>query len=132
MKLSRNLKNDLRSITKLYGFKIRFSCREVDGSANCEQGIIYLSNRPKNIIEYVSWFFHELAHLINTVNGKYINYHLGNKNYRFTAVKAEKYTDKVGEKLMKLWLPEYKYIKSYRTSSDFELLRKRWKRFDMW
>lgn len=79
---------------------------------------------------FLSIFFHEVAHCFNFRNKKYLAYHsipdvktekqLKRKMSKHhmglivkTGLRAEKYTDKVGKKLMKQYYPKAKYTSWY-------------------
>ena len=87
--------------------------------------------------DFLSAAFHELAHVLNYRNGKYMNYH-GNRPMTDietnilaikTAIRAEKYTDKVARELMRNYFPGVPYIQAY-DKKGVEAFRKLW--LDKW
>ena len=83
------------------------------------------------IDEFISEAMHELAHILNYRNDKYKIYHKSEAEtveeveiQIRTAIKAEKYTDKVAAKLTKFFFPEIRFIKGYGTKKAIEHLKK--------
>jgi hypothetical protein len=70
--------------------------------------------------EFMSIFFHELAHIVNCDNKKFPVYHDPNNKYvdtpayYRTAWRAELYTDTVGKKLMHEFFPGIEYLPAYK------------------
>jgi len=75
------------------------------------------------IQSFLSGVCHELAHVLNYRNKKYYDYHNFHMNTRYTkkrvqnwirvGYKAERYTDKVGQELMRKHFPGIPYLKAY-------------------
>ena len=82
---------------------------------------LVLSNAWKadehTIADFISTFFHELAHQCNYDNYKYPQYHRYNNSkrraFKLTAWRAELYTDKVAKVLMAVYFPDIPYQQSY-------------------
>lgn len=79
--------------------------------------IIHVMVKNQKKRDILSTFFHELAHVYCWRNKIYYAYHRDRledsaKIIR-TAVKAERYCDKLGCKLMKKYYPRYKFVYSY-------------------
>lgn len=127
-KLQKKLVKNLRELCKLYGVKLELH----QGQELCNGGAIPLDNliemnvrclrTTKATEELVySILFHEIAHCLNLRNKKYVAFHsipargfhnLTRKHLRSiinTALKAERYTDKVGKELMAKHCPDLEY-----------------------
>lgn len=111
----------LKEIAKLYGMKAHvqnIGPWNIGGWANLDGTFVVNSNQKK--IRIIDCFFHELAHELNRVDGKFKEYHnydiwhmkdiaKAKKILKRTAWRAEQYTDKRGAVLMSFWFPEYEY-----------------------
>lgn len=124
------INNKLLSILKTYGVNKVFLASNLDYSyAKCKEGEIVIGLKNVDINnrrELLSTMFHEAAHIVNYNNNKYYKYHhdLGGKKYlRRIALRAERYTDKVGRKLMKEHYPDVRYLAGYRTKENQQWLR---------
>lgn len=131
----------VRAIYRSYGlrFRIRWD-RHSSFSKSCD-GYIQLGLGMPYEIDTVQSFlskaFHELAHVYCFEHGKYMNYH-ANRPFSDvqrnilaikTAIRAEKYADKVAQKLMKSYFPEIPYKKGY-DEEGIQVFREKW--LDKW
>lgn len=112
------VKRFLLKLAKHYKIKLTFKRKllhNAGGLAKAHKSeIIVRSTDPSNTM--ICTFFHEVGHVMNFRNKKYITYH-SYDNFTYssilkfiaTAIKAEKYTDKVAKKLMKQYWPTLRY-----------------------
>jgi hypothetical protein len=119
-------KKQLRLIASFYGCKLKFSDKVVGGFWYGDS-ITMCTKRP-SFASIVSVFFHELAHFINWKTGKYPLYHnlssFNKLDKIFPSYKrrvryclnAEICTEKLGEKLLKQWMPGIKYKVYYKNT----------------
>ena len=121
----------LRPIAKLYGMTAHFVKLSplIGGYANLD-GSFYVNVCNTNIY-IATTFFHELAHEINRVEGKFKIYHNDDswehedtrRALKRTAWRAEVFTDKRGKELMDFWLPEHHYRIVYKGEGVKKWLR---------
>lgn len=90
-----------------------------NNSIHIPVSIKYFNGDIENIY---SVFFHELQHIINYREGYFKAYHNPSKsdknfaNLKRTAFRAELFTDRKAEELMKLYFPKLKYVKHYKNN----------------
>lgn len=116
---------DLELIAETYGVDVVFRYQErLGGEAiSRKQKIKVYWNEYMSVQCLLSVFFHELAHCRNYINKKFLAFHSMTDPSRMTTehiklvlltgLRAERYTDKIGAKLMKEYYPEIKFIAYY-------------------
>jgi hypothetical protein len=122
---------EIYELAKQYRVRIYLQkCGETsdeEGGAFPATSKVFLSTtiygKPSTIRDFLSGFFHELGHVLNFRNKKYYNYHNFHsktrytkervRNWIYTGLKAERYTDKVAKKLMRKYFPEVPYLPGY-------------------
>jgi hypothetical protein len=131
----------VRAIYRSYGVKFRIRWDRHGSFSKSPEWYIQLGlGMPyeiDTIQSFLSKAFHELAHLHCFENRKYVNYH----SYRpltdvqtnilaiKTAIRAEKYTDRVAQKLMNTYFPGIPYKKGY-DKEGVQIFREVW--LDKW
>ena len=115
-------KYQLKSMLKLFrgiarqevglGVSIRFVTTVSSGCWPKDRDMVVNSNQKFEQVIYD--FFHELSHIKNLMDGKYVTYNNIGKTYRTTykvatnaiknGLKAEKYADKTAQKLIKKYV----------------------------
>ena len=125
---------DLRDYLKIckVKYRIRTDCTFCGASGLANKVFIGLSGyntkRRDDINRVYSILFHEIGHIINFRRGKYKKYHSGqfnrySKKYkRFIALRAERYTDKIAQKQMKIVCPTLRYVPGYSHKEDKKFL----------
>lgn len=106
------------SIIRSFKVKYRISWDNSECYALPYDEIIFIGAKGLSIQFFLSAVFHEIQHVLNKRNKKFFIYHNMNKvrtkkdikRVIYTAVKAEKYTDKHAKKLLKKYFPDVKYI----------------------
>lgn len=76
--------------------------------------------------EFWSLIYHEVAHIKCLREGKYKRYHSActPKDYMLRyGLRAERYVDSIGEKIMKEYHPELKYISFYQKQEDVQFFK---------
>lgn len=83
-----------------------------------------------------STLMHEISHGICFQQRIYPKYHIGQEfkqltrkekaSLRRTALRAELYVDRMGERMFRLFFPELRYRRGYRTKNSQEFLRLYW------
>jgi len=120
-------RKEISKICKAYS--VRYRIKKLGpgfgGQADCPNGIISIeSSMLKLSIGYVmSVVVHEISHILAYRGGKYRAYHrqyaLSTRQqcaaYLSTALRAELYVDRQGEKMFYRFYPHLKYSRSYRT-----------------
>ena len=117
----KELLKDLRKIAKHYDItsvKFKKLSEEYGGVAHWDGSITV--NKSLTKLKIVCAFFHEIAHQLNRRDGKFLIYHTASSwsdpskfaHIRRTALRAERYTDKRGKKLMKEWMPNLTWDKN--------------------
>jgi len=116
-----------KSILKWYNIKLKAFNDDADdaagGWADERNRTIAVNMEGGTKQDFVSIVLHEFAHFLNSQNNKYGPYHKILEKKRWTpeerelvirtAYKAEKYTDMIARKLMKVLYPDIKYIGGY-------------------
>jgi len=81
----------------------------------------------KNINNFWSIVFHEIAHIYCWDNDIYYTYHADNlpkkemaKYIRKMGLKVERFVDKLGEELMKEYGFNMRYVRAYRSKEDIK------------
>ena len=114
---------DAREFLKIFGIRvIRFNKATAWADRH---GNVALYNEC-SISEFWSCVFHEMCHVLAGRQRKYHKYHLDyhiDSIYKTIAVRkiglrAELYVDKKAEGLMKIFLPDIPYIRSYRSIEE--------------
>lgn len=112
------------SIVKQYNIKYRLRINSHENYAHPADEKIFLGIEAEDTIQdFLSAVMHEVAHVLNFRNKKYIKYHNAGKNVRITkqrikdykrlGIRAEVYTDSVAKKLMRKHFPEIPYRAGY-------------------
>lgn len=131
----------VRAIYRSYGVKFRIRWDRHSSFSVSPKSYIQLGlgmpYQIDTIQSFLSKAFHELAHIYCHQHGKYVHYH----SYRpltdvqanilaiKTAIRAEKYTDKVAQKLMAIYFPGIPYQKGY-DEEGVRVFREKW--LDKW
>jgi hypothetical protein len=110
-----------KDLSRLYGVKIRIYKNSFIsyGYAHLDKNKIAIYS-CKNEEKFLSIFFHELQHFINKKLGVFPLYHKPktsleeHKGIVYTGIRAERYTDKKAESLMKIYFPDLTFHSSYR------------------
>lgn len=139
MRLSKKFrKNDalvsrLRSLAKSLGLILKIAPKQSGAFFYPNSGTIVIGLLFSNGQHYItkehfcSAFFHELGHSICRNNGTYRNYH-SVKMCKKTALRAERYVDKLGEELHNSFL-DTKYHRAYRSREDVKWFKQWLSRF---
>lgn len=121
-------KKDLKIAKKLLKqFNIKFRFQKNTEAASCfpYEQIVFIGLKEESRIRFFSNLFHEIAHVENFRNKKYFAYHNHrSSNYKTLSTKklkyliriwlrAERYTDAVGARLMKEHMPEMRFYRGY-------------------
>jgi len=119
-----------KRIAKLYGVRVHFVNNNKGGLFNKNLNLITVG-KATSLKNFISIFFHELAHFIATQEKKFYIYHV--KRYPVdaffrTAWRAENYVERQGCVLTKLWLPKVKYIPYYTTVKSKKFILDYYKR----
>lgn len=139
--VNKELIKKLKGIAKFYKVKAKF----VEKHSSEGSGGFAVSPKGKIEIRYNSWedsavvcslFFHEVAHCLNFRNKKYIALHSittfeemtkeHTQRLLKTSLRAEKYTDKVGRKLMKVHFPDLEYVAFYDRPEAVKFHKEQW------
>lgn len=130
----------VRAILRSYGIQYRVRWGSTVCSAHPSwngHGFIYLGfhrDSSKNTVrDFLSTVFHELAHIQAYQMGKYVHYHgprpLEDVEVNIlairTAIRAEKYVDRLARKLMKIYFPDIPYKIGYN-QREIEWFRENW------
>lgn len=137
-------------LAKHYDVQLKISDKGVTGGWSApKSGKIYIHTNlldspvyhGEQLSNILSIFFHEVAHCLNYRNKKYEAFHsFDNRGIRCnsletikkvirTAIKAEKYTDSVGRRLMKKHVPFETFVSFYETEKGQKLLKENWLSF---
>lgn len=117
-----------KSISKFYNIKFAYKIdlnNKITSRASCDifKDSIFIIINPKDSLDFVfSVFFHEIAHIRNKYCKKFEIYHCfdfnslslkNKKKFVSQAWRAERYTDYIGKKLMKIHFPDLRYSGVY-------------------
>ena len=124
---------ELRQLSRHFGVRLRFRPDWTEREAFNNDGLIEISTGYPNITraDIISFFFHECGHEYCKKNNKFKAYHTPKFRYTKkeklaimrTALRAERYVDKIGQKLMKEYYPNEKYTVSYKSKESQEWLK---------
>ena len=126
---------EVRDFLSLFDVKVHF-VRKGYSSAYKDK-LIEIDRRETSTIRSLwSIVFHELGHIYCYRHKLYKRYHhdySGSKNFnkyihRY-GLRAERFVDKVGKKLMKTYLPDISYLAGYLTQKDVEWYNKWLRRY---
>lgn len=120
----------VKYLCRKIGIKIRFRKMNLDkwwGYASSHAKKITIASNSPHIL---SIFFHELGHIVAAATGKWPAYHdplVPSNKKKFlalarTALRAELWVDKWGEREFKKLFPHLPYIQCYRDANDRALL----------
>lgn len=106
------------TLFKHYKIKYRLNWKTSSCFAYPEEEFVHIGCRYLTVQHFLSAVYHEIQHVLNYRNKKYLLYHTMNSIQTYedietvmrTAVKAEKYTDKYAKKLMKKDYPNIPYV----------------------
>jgi len=126
-KPNKNFKKEVRDFLKLFDVRVHF-VKKGGSSALVEDDLIEIDLREADTVQGLwSAVFHELAHILCFRMGVYKTYHhetLPRKKMaiyvRRYGLRAERYVDRMGEGLMKVFFPNMEYRHCYNTKSDVE------------
>jgi len=106
----------------------------IDACIDVAAESIEASNITRTRDSLVSTMMHEIAHLLAARQGKYSFFHLKPVDewtkadaiaYKKTALNAEVYVDTYAERITKMYFPDVKYERSYRTKKSRKRKQKR-------
>jgi hypothetical protein len=120
-----NIYYELKLIAKIYKIDVRFynKLKGASGYAMPWKNKIYVLKTSKS--DTISIFFHELGHVVDFRNKKYIKYNGGKGNYNYLkkfSLLAERHADNTGKNLCKKYFPKIKWKDAYRTRNDIKFL----------
>lgn len=137
--LPRRLKRELKPLIEVadaFGAKLVIDSSQFKQSYSYPTDYLVFLNLKRLDNQYLtknkiySLFFHEIAHLVVKQENKFPAFNIQYIKtedqvlaYKITALRAELYTDKLGENLMKSFFPEIKYVRNYRTKKEKEGLK---------
>jgi hypothetical protein len=118
-----------RKICREKKVRVYFSSSLIDasGEANVETQAITISKPNCDTVnKFFSALFHELTHIWCVRNGKYPMYHTTKQRLTeqekngliLTALRAERYVEKMAKIEMKKYFPKLKYVTTYQTEAD--------------
>lgn len=119
----------LKVIAKAHGVKVVVRRNLAGATWNPSKRVISLGAVCFQSQRYLlSYFFHELAHSVNHDQKKYWTYHkidkINDQNLKRIALKAERYTDRVGKSLLEIHFPGVPYVEIYDTNEAKKQLYK--------
>lgn len=140
-----SIKKAIKSLKKEYGVDIVTRRGKAGGFVRPWESFICIKYSPRHSVDMVmSILFHEIAHVMCYRSGVYkvYNSNIWNidlptdkqiKIFTHTALKAERYADRLGEKLLKQHYPHMRYYAFYDTKLGIEtnktvvsIMLKRW------
>lgn len=125
--MNKKLKKEIRNFLKGFDVRVHF-VRKGWSSAICSENLVEIDLRECPTDEKLwSLVFHELSHIVCYRKGLYKKYHHGtgcDKEYaayiRKYGLRAERFVDKMGKKLMRKHFPNMEYQESYGTETEVE------------
>ena len=122
---------EAHTIAQYYNVTCLFGYTDDGSEADVEDRIIVIDLcEVKSIGQFWSLFFHEIAHIWCYDNDKYYEYHaetLPIREYtryiRKVGLRAERYVDSIGKKLMKEYFPYIKHRPTYQSEEDVKSYR---------
>ena len=117
--------SECRRLAKHHGIKVYFKYLKCDvaGCAFCKEGIIYLNRNLRHRSTILSVYFHEYCHIWCYRNGKWKRYHENHdpKLYLSSAVKAERFVDRMAEHELFVYDARVKYVSGYKGMTSKEM-----------
>ncbi len=132
---------EIAEIFKKYNVQYRLSTTSNEAYSYSADGFVFLGTKGKgrdSKARLLSTIFHEIAHCLNYRNKKYLTYHDTKRNgctypsvkffkwWRYAkrhGLAAERYTDRLGQKLMKQHYPSLKYEPGYKYKWQVEAFK---------
>lgn len=143
--LEKEWRKELRYIASTYGAKVIFRSFKVDrygvffkGTYSHKKRRISINNLISDPDEAISILFHEIGHLICHEKGLFWYYHNLSefitiesfKKYKRTALRAERFVDKMGKTMAQKYLPDINYIPGYQDKIIAKCFRDDLNRFE--
>ena len=130
-KIDKQCKEQVRYFLKTFGVRVRF-VKKGWCSAIVGENLIEIDLRETYTVQKMwSCVLHELGHIYCYQNNLYEIYHKENispkkfaKYIRRYGLRAERYVDKVGERLMKDYFPDIPFIGCYSSEDSVKWYRK--------
>ena len=121
--------SDCKQVAKEYNVTLLLDDSIDSSECDVQNSIIRIATyRPMSMGDFYSEFFHEIAHIWCYRNERYIRYHTDdgdNKYMHRIALRAERFVDKIGKKLMSDLFCDITYLPQYDDPEDVVDL-KRW------
>lgn len=123
-------RKEISKMCRAYGVRYRIKKLGPDfgGQADCPKGMILISSLvlKMHMRHVMSIVTHEISHVLAYRGGKYRVYHrldaLTTRQqcaaYISTALRAERYVERQGEKMLSRFYPHLKYSRSYHTKKS--------------
>ncbi len=113
----------LRKIAKFHDLKLKTSSFSSGADAHLNKDLIFLGYKDFEENELITAFFHELSHFYCMYEGKFAIFHDLKPVSECTTeeliiwvktgLRAERYVDKVGKRIMALYYPDMEYESGY-------------------
>lgn len=128
--MTKELQKELRKIAFHNRITVRFVNRGTVSEVDVNKGIIIVDLLPSGTTSrHISDFFHEMGHIVDYRQGLFSDYYQdypSKQDLKKWTLKAEKHADDTGNRLMKSWYPERKFVYTYKYKKWQKFLKQYW------